>query len=98
MGERGWIRFHPTHVPLEIAVDEGGSLKRSYVPLGSYTRTGLVAAAAELLGVLDEGGDVLSPPREARKSVELMVAVLRSHHRGGVTIRLPLDQHDDDPV
>jgi predicted dehydrogenase len=98
MGERGWIRFHPTHVPLEIAVDDGGDLKRSYVPLGNYARTGLVAAAADLLNVLEQGGEVLSPPREARKSVEIMVAVLQSHHRGGVTIRLPLDQHEDVPA
>jgi predicted dehydrogenase len=92
MGEKGWIRFS-SDVHLEIAVKEDAQqpLRRTYVPAPQVMRTGMVAAVADLLHVLEHGGETLSPPRAARQSVELMLALLQSNHLGGALVRLPLD-------
>lgn len=93
MGEKGWMRFS-SDVHLEIAVQENAQqpLRRTYVPAPQVTRSGMVAAVADLLHVLEHGGETLSPPREARKSVELMLALLQSSHLGGALVRLPLEE------
>jgi predicted dehydrogenase len=92
MGEQGWIRFG-NDVPFEIAVrDSAGSLQRTIALRPPVSQSGMIAAVAELVAVLDRGGETLSPPRDARKCVEMMLAALHSHYLGGVRVRLPLDE------
>jgi predicted dehydrogenase len=95
VGETGWIRFG-NDTPLEIAVREarGQPLKRIIPPTLTYLRTGTLANMGDFLHALEHGGETLSPPREARKAVEVMVAALQSHHRGGVRVQLPIEDEE----
>ncbi len=45
-------------------------------------------AVAELVHVMEHGGELISPPREARKTLETMLGVLKSHHLGNVRVNL----------
>jgi predicted dehydrogenase len=92
VGETGWVRFG-TDTPLEIASREaaGQPLTRVVPPLQQYVHTGTLANLADFFQALEHGGETLSPPREALKAVEIMIGALQSHHRGGVRVRLPLE-------
>lgn len=63
---------------------------RSTLPVDDYMYTYQLAAVAELIQVLEQGGDLISPAREARKTLEIMLAMLKSHERGNVRVNLPL--------
>jgi predicted dehydrogenase len=94
MGDKGWIRLGGwgQESPVEVAVqDEAtGTLRRFLLPDERYSHVGgMQAAVEEILDVLEHGGETLSPPREARKSVELILAILQSQHLGGKLVRLP---------
>ena len=45
----------------------------------------------EAIHVLENGGDLVSPGREARKTLELMLGMLKSHECGNVRVDFPLD-------
>ena len=49
------------------------------------------AFVPEIVDLLDNGGDPVSPAREARKTLELMLAILKSHHTGNVRVDFPLE-------
>ena len=57
---------------------------------GRYTMERQTAAVAELVRVLEEGGALVSPGREARKTVEIMLGILKSHHSGNRRVDFPL--------
>ena len=63
---------------------------RSTVPAEDAMYTYQLAALAELIQVLEQGGDLISPAREARKTLEIMLAMLKSHELGNVRVNLPL--------
>jgi predicted dehydrogenase len=54
----------------------------------SYMYTKQSGAVAELVHVLDDGGPLISPPGEARKTLQVMLGILKSHHSGNVRINL----------
>ena len=47
-----------------------------------YTMERQLAAVGELIHVLENGGDLVSSGREARKTLEIMLGMLRSHQEG----------------
>ena len=49
-----------------------------------------LGAVAERVHVLEKGGDLVSPAAEARKTVELMLAILKSHELRNVRVDLPI--------
>ena len=51
---------------------------------------GIAACIDELIGVMENGGELISPPREAKKTVEIIIGFLQSHARGNVRVDLPL--------
>jgi len=57
----------------------------------SYLYEQQLAAVAELVGVLENGGELISPGPEARRTLELILAMLRSHQQGNVRVDLPLE-------
>lgn len=63
---------------------------RSEIPVDDYMYTYQSGALAELVHVLENGGALVSTGQEARKTTEIMLAILRSHHAGNVRIDLPL--------
>jgi hypothetical protein len=44
----------------------------------------------EIVDVLENGGDLISPAREARKTLEIMMGILKSHHLGNSRVDFPL--------
>ena len=44
----------------------------------------------EIVNVLDNGGDLVSPAREGRKTLEIMLGILKSHHAGNTRVNFPL--------
>lgn len=66
-----------------------GEWTRATVPPDDVMYSYQLAALAELIQVLEQGGSLISPAREARKTLEIMLAMLKSHERGNVRIDLP---------
>jgi len=63
---------------------------RSEIHIDDYMYAYQAGALAELVHVLENGGELVSPGHEARKALEIMLAILRSHHQGNSRINLPL--------
>jgi predicted dehydrogenase len=51
-----------------------------------------LAAVGELINALETGKPLVSTGHEARKTLEIMLAMLKSHHAGNVRVDLPLTQ------
>ena len=83
-GETGMIDVHNTRV---VRRDRNTT---EFFPFPSHQLTGIPACVAELIDVIENGGDLLSPAREAKKTVEVLVGFLQSHARGNVRVNLPL--------
>ena len=49
-----------------------------------------LGAVAELVDVLEHGGDLVCPPSAARSALEIALAMLRSHNEGNTRIDWPL--------
>ena len=54
-----------------------------------YQVHGLVAAYKELIDIIENGGESVSPAREARKTVQIMVGFLKSHQEGSRLVDVP---------
>jgi hypothetical protein len=52
--------------------------------------TGIPAYIEELIGVIENDGELLSPASEGKKVVEIIVGFLKSQERGNVRVDLPL--------
>ena len=57
---------------------------------GEYMLQGKGAMVAELVHVLDHGGDLVSPARDARTTLEIMLGILKSHENGNCRVDFPL--------
>jgi predicted dehydrogenase len=64
----------------------------SSIMTGEYMYTHQAAAVGELVDCLETGKPLVSSGREARKTLEIMLAMLKSHHQGNVRVDLPLAQ------
>ncbi len=60
------------------------------VPIQDFVLTHQAGAVAELVHVLEHGGPLVSGGREARKTLDIMLAILQSHTQGNVRVNLPL--------
>lgn len=56
------------------------------VPTDPYMAIRQSGAVAELIHVLERGGALVSPGREARKTLQIMLGILDSHHAGNVRV------------
>lgn len=87
--EEGSVRISD----LSAQVTKGSNHKelwtRELVP-GTFLHTHQLGAVAELIHVLEKGGELISPGQEARKALELTLAILASHCQGNVRVDLPL--------
>lgn len=84
------------HARMEVS-DRGLTLVRGHshyewsraeVLPGEYMWTHQLASLAELIDSLETGKPLVSPAREARKTLAIMLAMLQSHTRGNVRIDL----------
>jgi UDP-N-acetylglucosamine 3-dehydrogenase len=78
---------------IEAAVIRGTdhwSRSRTAIVADDYLYAEQLGAVAELVHILEQGGELVSPAREARKTVEIMLAMLKSHELGNVRVNLPM--------
>lgn len=85
-GTEGWIFVDENHA--EIGKD--GAVRMLYPETRTYFNAS--AAIRELIEAVTHGGHTISPPREARKTLEIMLGFLASQKRGNVRIDFPLDE------
>ena len=61
---------------------------RSELVPPAYLYTHHTAAIAELINVMENGGELVSSGAEALKTVRIMLGILQSHHQGNVRVNL----------
>ena len=60
------------------------------LPAKSCTRSDTTAAVAELIGLMETGGESQSSGREARKTLEVLLGILQSQADDGARIHFPI--------
>ncbi|MBI5878517.1 MAG: Gfo/Idh/MocA family oxidoreductase [Chloroflexi bacterium] len=60
------------------------------LPRHHTTRGTLQAVIEEMAELVVNGGESVSPPREALRSLSIMLGMLQSHHRAGVRVAMPV--------
>ena len=83
-GETAMLDVHNSRV---IRRDRNNS---EFLPFEAHLYTRIPACVADLIDAIENGSDLLSPAREAKKTVEILVGFLQSHARGNVRVDLPL--------
>ncbi len=73
-----------------IRMTDSGQRERTVVPIEPIPAAGLLGAVDELIGALEGRAALSSSGESARQTVEVLLAMLQSHTRGNVPIRLPL--------
>ena len=86
-GTEGCITVSDQHAEIET---ESG--KRKIDPQ-YHTYVDSPAAIRELISVMENGGRTCSPPRQARKVLEVLLAFMASQKKGNARINLPLDEN-----
>lgn len=73
-----------------LTIIQGGAhgWSRTDVPVEDFMHTFQLAAVDELIQVLERGGTLVSPAREARKALAIMLGMLKSHASGNVRVDL----------
>lgn len=93
IGDRGRINLGIADHKMDVAYagpDGPYDLIYRTLPRAHSTRPGLQAVVQEMVDLLDHGGESVSPPREARRVVEIMLGLLQSAARGGVRVDMPI--------
>lgn len=57
----------------------------------SYMHQFQAGFVPEIVDVLENGGDLVSPASEGRKTLEVMLGILKSHHAGNTRVDFPLE-------
>jgi predicted dehydrogenase len=73
-----------------VKSDSHGEPWSSPILAQAYAVEFQLAAVAELIRVLEHGGELVSPARDARNALEIMLAMLRSHQVGNARVNLPI--------
>ena len=93
IGEQGWIHAgistHDFRVHLPGPEGSYDTVSRS-LPRHATTRGGVLGAVGEMVDLITVGGETLSPARDARRSVEIMLGFLQSHRRDGARVYMPV--------
>ncbi len=61
------------------------------LPRHHTTRSALQATIEEMAEMIARGGESVSPPREALRSLSIMLGILQSHERGSVKVMMPVE-------
>lgn len=89
----GWVTIgittHEFHVYLK-GPDGPSDLVRKEIPRYHTTHGAIQAAVEEMAHLVRHGGESVSPPRDARRTVEIMLGFLQSHAAGGARVMTPI--------
>ena len=94
IGDRGRIHLGLSHDTMQILLPGPGGMydvvSRDF-PRTHPTQAALLAVVAEMVALVEHGGQSVSPPREARQTLAIMLGFLQSHAEGGVRVALPVE-------
>ena len=86
-GTDGWFFINEDYYELKT-----GDGIQTIVPPGQ-TYFNAAATVRDLIKVMENGGETISSPREARNTLEIMLGFLASQKNGNVRIDFPLDEN-----
>lgn len=89
--EQGRIEISDQECQLIRAESRRGWSRMAMVA-DEYAMTTQLGAVAELIHRLEKGGELVSSATSARHTLEILLAMLRSHALGNVRINLPLEE------
>lgn len=90
--DRGRLEFYNEHGRLLTSDSDGRRRELLSSPLdpGDYLYGHQLGAVDELVGVLDDGGSLVSPGTDARRTLEILLGILASQRNGHNRVDLPL--------
>ena len=90
--DRGRLEFYNEHGRLLTSDSDGRrrELLSSSLDPGDYLYGHQLGAVDELVGVLDDGGPLVSPGTDARWTLEILLGILASQRNGHDRVDLPL--------
>ena len=90
-GPDGQIRFGLQDLTAQLRIYDRATRQESVTTLSSdqFQVQGLVAAYHEMLDVVEAGATSISPAREARKTLQIMLGFLKSHQEGSRLVDVP---------
>ena len=88
-GTKGYIFLSEQTWDAEIHT-EGGARPIANAPLVCFDSA---SAVRELIHAMENGGQTISPPREARKTLEVLLGFMASQKKGNVRVDFPLDEN-----
>jgi len=86
-GTSGWMFIHEKYAE----IDQGNGI-RTIIPEG-LTHFDGAATIREIISVMENGGETISPPRTARHTLEIILGFLASQKHGNTRIDFPLDEN-----
>ena len=84
LGPEGRIDFDYNGLTAELSAPERSTLVPAH-----YKVEGIEAGYRELIGLIEKGGTGVSPAREARKTVQIMMGFLKSEQEGSRLVDVP---------
>ncbi len=87
IGTGGWISFDEQCA--QVRTPDGDR----HLPTAPSTCFDTPSAIREMIGAIENGGQTISPPREARKALEIILGFMASQKKGNVRIDFPLDEN-----
>lgn len=91
VGSTGRIRISGTVAELWTTEAGTGQQVSRPFPASMVMKGALLGAFEELIRVLEHGGQTRSTPRDARMTVEILIAMLASQQQGNRLVQLPLN-------
>ena len=91
--EGGRLRINNQSAVVSLATtrDLPITLTHRTLPVPMTQRTDTPAAVADLIHAIETGSETASPPREARKTLSVILAILQSQAAGNTPVRFPID-------
>lgn len=88
IGDKGALRIGNQLAELLVESPAGG-LAAQPLPFHAPSQAGMVTAIDELIAAIESGADGVTPLREARATLALLLAILESADKGGARVELP---------
>lgn len=88
IGTKGFIFIEDAFTEPRAQIRTGDKYEDIEIP--AWDVVGIPAGVQELIRVADEGGEPVSPGREGRKVVEIILGFLESNRRDNAKVKIPL--------
>ena len=89
-GGRLWVNDVSAEVWTAVPKTKPQGLSRRTLPVPVTQRADTPAAIADIIEAMEQGRETVSPPREARKTLAIILAILQSQAAGNTPVRFPI--------